>query len=116
MATQMQLEIFWREIAWLTASCEAETMKESIKTCKLKSGNCFKSVLSKLLSLDYLSCPQNLEYRERERQSGKRESRRQASVDQLEKERQRGTVDEREIENEEDEFRWKNNMKMFYWR
>ena len=50
MATQMQLEIFWREIAWLTASCEAETIKASIKTRKLKSGNCFISVLSKVLA------------------------------------------------------------------
>ena len=25
MATQMQLEVFWREIAWPPASCEAET-------------------------------------------------------------------------------------------
>ena len=50
MATQMQLEIFWREIAWLTASCEAEAIKESIKT-KRKAEIVFMFVLSKVLSL-----------------------------------------------------------------
>ena len=34
MATQMQLETFWREIAWQPASCEGETItyEELIKT------------------------------------------------------------------------------------
>ena len=50
MATQMQLEIFLRDIAWLTASCEAEAIKESIKT-KRKVEIVFMFVLSKVLSL-----------------------------------------------------------------
>ena len=32
--------LFWREIAYPTASCKAETTKESIKT-KREGGNCF---------------------------------------------------------------------------
>ena len=31
MATRMQLEIFWREIAWRTASCEEEQLKSQYK-------------------------------------------------------------------------------------
>ena len=55
-------------------SCKAETTKESIKT-KTKSGN-YVSVLSKILSLDKLSCPQiwNIEQdkdREKEKVCGR---------------------------------------------
>ena len=31
MATQLQMEIFRREIAWPTASCEAETIQDSLR-------------------------------------------------------------------------------------
>ena len=51
MATQMQLEVFWREIAWPPGSCEAETIKESIKT-KRKAEIVSVSVLSNVLNLD----------------------------------------------------------------
>ena len=51
MATQMQLEVFWREIAWPTVSCEAETIKESIKT-KRKAEIGSISGLFKVFSLD----------------------------------------------------------------
>ena len=40
MATQMQLEVILAGNRIATASCEAETTKESIKT-KMESGNCF---------------------------------------------------------------------------
>ena len=55
-------------------SCKAETTKESIKTTT-KSGN-YVSVLSKVLSLDKLSCPQiwNIEQekdREKEKVGGR---------------------------------------------
>ena len=42
---------FWREVAWSPATCEAETIKESIKT-KRKAEIVSVSVLSKALSLD----------------------------------------------------------------
>ena len=52
----------------------------------------------------------NLEYRERERQRLKRESGRQVSEAQREKELVR------ETKNKGDEFRWKNNMNILKWR
>ena len=47
----------WREIAWPPASCEAETIRESIKT-KRKAKIVSIPVLSKVLSLDLFSCSQ----------------------------------------------------------
>ena len=52
MATQMQLEVFWREIAWPLASCGAQTIKQSMVMTKRKGEIVSVSVLSKVLSLD----------------------------------------------------------------
>ena len=59
MPTEMQLEFFffWRGIAWPPSSCKAETIKQSIKT-KGETDIVSLSVLSKVIILDYLSCPQ----------------------------------------------------------
>ena len=51
MATEMQLEVFWREIAWPLVSCGAQTIKQSIVMTKRKGEIVSVSVLSKLLSL-----------------------------------------------------------------
>ena len=75
---------FWREIAWPPASCKAEIIKQSIKT-RRKTDIVSVSVLSKVLSLDYLSRPKIWKI-EKEKN---RESRRQASEAQREIERQR---------------------------
>ena len=79
MATQINKRLFWREIAYPLASWEAETTKESIKA-NTESGNdcfcirCIVSVLSKVLSLELLSCPKiwNIE-KEKERDQKMRE-------------------------------------------
>ena len=44
-------------MAWPPPSCKAETIKQSIKTIG-KTDIVSASVLSKVLILDYLSCPQ----------------------------------------------------------
>ena len=63
------------------------------------------SVLSKVLSLDLLSCPQiwNIE------KDKQRESRRQASQAQREKEQQKATAKDKKQQRL---FGWKSNMKI----
>ena len=46
MATEMQLEVFWQEIAWPLASCGAQTIKQSIVMTKRKGEVVCVSVLS----------------------------------------------------------------------
>ena len=36
MTTEMQLEVFWREIVWPLASCGAQTIKQSLVMTKRK--------------------------------------------------------------------------------
>ena len=52
MTTEMQLEVFWREIVWPLASCGAQTIKQSLVMTKRKGEIVSVSVLSKVLSLD----------------------------------------------------------------
>ena len=52
MATEKQLEVFWRKIAWPLASCGAQTIKQSLAMTKRKGEIVSVSVLSKALRLD----------------------------------------------------------------
>ena len=52
MTTEMQLEVFWREIVWPLASCGAQTIKQSLVMTKRKGEIVSVSVLSKVSSLD----------------------------------------------------------------
>ena len=93
----LNVRLFWRESVWQPASCEAETTKESVKT-KTESGRCFCILLSKVLRLDKLSCPQIWK-------TEKENVRRQASEAQREKEL------ELDRKNKGDIFCRTNNMK-----
>ena len=112
MATQMQLESFLAGncMANRPGSCEAETIQESTKS-KWKAEIVSISGRFKVLSLDLLSRPQiwnTEEEKDRKWEVGDR----LAKLDEKKSVREL----EQEIKNKTDEFRWKNNMKILYWR
>ena len=86
-------------------SCKAESAKESIKTKSGRKRKLFPLYprFLKVLSLDYLSCPKNLDYRARERQ---RKSDRPAKLNEKKSDRDL----EREIENKGDIFEGVNGV------
>ena len=95
----------WRESVWPPASYQAKATKESILgRRKRKKENVSVSVLSEVLCLDELSCPQ-IWNMEKEKDGEKQKAGRQAS------EAQPGKELELERKSKGNIFSWRNHMK-----